>query len=44
MGDYEALTSKGLPVLAVDLRTDLATGLKFFQMKIDVYFKQDSLI
>lgn len=39
MGDYEAISSKGLPILAVDLGSNLATGFGAFQKKIAAYFK-----
>lgn len=38
MGDYEALSSKGLPVLAVDLGSSPVTGFTSFQKKINRYF------
>ncbi|MBU9888657.1 MAG: bifunctional transaldolase/phosoglucose isomerase [Candidatus Omnitrophica bacterium] len=38
MGDYEALSAKGLPVLAVDLGRCTTKGLGAFQRKIDRYF------
>ena len=41
MGDYEAISSKGLPVLAVDLGSDPVKGLGFFQKKMDAYLKRD---
>lgn len=37
LGDYEALTSKGLPVLAVDLGSNLVKGLASFRKKLDSY-------
>jgi transaldolase/glucose-6-phosphate isomerase len=40
MGDYEAITSKGLPVLAVDLGAGLETGFSSFQKKIIAYFER----
>ena len=40
MGDYEAISSKGLPILAVDLGSNLATGFSSFQKKIAAYFKK----
>ncbi len=39
MGDYEAISSKGLPVLAVDLGSGLATGFASFQKKLQAYLK-----
>ena len=39
MGDYEAISSKGLPVLAVDLGANLATGFSVFQKKMAVFLK-----
>jgi len=39
MGDYEAISSKGLPILAVDLGSNLATGFNIFQKKIAVFLK-----
>ena len=38
MGDYEALSSKGLPVLAIDLGSSLVSGFSAFQKKILRYF------
>ena len=40
MGDYEAISSKGLPILAVDLGANLMTGFNAFHRKISNYFKQ----
>ena len=40
MGDYEALSSKGLPVLAVDLGSNSVAGFSAFQKKISAYFKR----
>ena len=40
MGDYEAISSKGLPILAVDLGSSLVTGFSSFQKKLSAYFKQ----
>jgi len=40
MGDYEAISSKGLPILAVDLGPGLEAGLRSFQKKIAAYFKK----
>lgn len=40
MGDYEAISSKGLPVLAVDLGANLATGFASFQKKLVAYLKR----
>ena len=40
MGDYEALSSKGLPVLAVDLGSNLTAGFAAFHKKISGYFKR----
>ena len=34
MGDYEAISSKGLPVLAVELGSNLAAGFGTFQKKM----------
>ncbi len=39
MGDYEAISSKGLPILAVDLGANLATGFSSFQKKIAAFLK-----
>jgi transaldolase/glucose-6-phosphate isomerase len=39
MGDYEAISSKGLSILAVDLGSNSETGLGVFHKKIAVYFK-----
>ncbi|MBI4711352.1 MAG: hypothetical protein HY767_02685, partial [Candidatus Omnitrophica bacterium] len=39
MGDYEAISSKGLPILAVDLGSNLASGFSVFQKKISVFLK-----
>jgi transaldolase/glucose-6-phosphate isomerase len=39
MGDYKAISSKGLPILAVDLGSDLAKGFSVFQKKMTAYFK-----
>jgi transaldolase/glucose-6-phosphate isomerase len=39
MGDYEAISSKGLPILAVDLGSNLTTGFSSFQKKIAAYLK-----
>ena len=39
MGDYEAISSKGLSILAVDLRSNFATGFSAFQKKITVFLK-----
>ena len=39
MGDYEAISSKGLSILAVDLGSNLTTGFSAFQKKIAAYFK-----
>jgi len=39
MGDYEAILSKGLSILAVDLGSDLATGFGAFQKKIAAFLK-----
>jgi len=41
LGDYEALTSKGLPVLSVDLGTNLVSGLAAFRKKISIYLGRD---
>jgi transaldolase / glucose-6-phosphate isomerase len=40
MGDYEAISSKGLPILAVDLGTNPVAGLGSFQKKMGAYFKK----
>ena len=40
LGDYEATSNKGLPVLVVDLGGDVMKGLKNFAEKVAVYFKQ----
>ncbi|HOW87681.1 MAG TPA: bifunctional transaldolase/phosoglucose isomerase [Candidatus Omnitrophota bacterium] len=39
MGDYEAISSKGLPVLGVELGANLPAGLNAFQRKIASYLK-----
>jgi transaldolase/glucose-6-phosphate isomerase len=39
MGDYEAISSKGLPILAVDLGSSLATGFNIFQKKMAAFLK-----
>ncbi len=39
MGDYEAISSKGLSILAVDLGSDLATGFATFQKKMTAFLK-----
>ncbi len=39
MGDYEAISSKGLPILAVDLGSNLATGFSSFQKKLAAFLK-----
>ena len=39
LGDYEAISSKGLPILAVDLGANLVTGFSAFQKKIASFFK-----
>ncbi len=38
LGDYKAITSKGLPVLAVDLGNNLTKGLTAFYKKLATYF------
>jgi hypothetical protein len=43
MGDYEAISGKGLPVLAVDLGTDLLAGFGSFQKKISEFLKNQAL-
>ena len=40
MGDYEAISSKGLSILAVDLGSSVATGFSAFQKKMAVFLKQ----
>ena len=40
MGDYEAISSKGLPILAVDLGANLVTGFSSFQKKLVAYLKR----
>jgi len=42
MGDYKALSSKGLSVLAVDLGSNLSTGFSAFQKKLAAYFARRS--
>jgi hypothetical protein len=39
MGDYEAISSKGLSILAVDLGANLTTGFGSFQKKIALFLK-----
>jgi hypothetical protein len=39
MGDYEAISSKGLAILAVDLESNPVAGFSAFQKKISAYFK-----
>ncbi|MFA7255564.1 MAG: transaldolase family protein, partial [Candidatus Omnitrophota bacterium] len=39
MGDYEAISSKGLPILAVDLGSNLVTGFGSFQKKMASFLK-----
>ncbi|MFA5167037.1 MAG: bifunctional transaldolase/phosoglucose isomerase [Candidatus Omnitrophota bacterium] len=39
MGDYEAISSKGLSILAVDLGSNLATGFSAFQKKMLAFLK-----
>ncbi|MDD5226061.1 MAG: glucose-6-phosphate isomerase, partial [Candidatus Omnitrophica bacterium] len=39
MGDYEAISSKGLPILAVDLGSNLVTGFSAFQKKMASFLK-----
>ncbi|OQA41955.1 MAG: Transaldolase [Candidatus Omnitrophica bacterium ADurb.Bin314] len=39
MGDYEATSNKGLPVLVVDLGTDVLEGLRSFRSKLKAYLK-----
>ncbi len=39
MGDYEAISGKGLPILAVDLGSNLATGFNIFQKKMAAFLK-----
>jgi len=39
MGDYEAISSKGLSVLAVDLGADLLAGFAAFQKKMAIFLK-----
>lgn len=40
MGDYAAISSKGLPILAIDLGANLAAGFRVFQKKIAVFLKR----
>ena len=42
MGDYEALSSKGLPVLAVDLGVNPVAGFSIFQKKLVAYLSRRS--
>lgn len=39
MGDYEAISSKGLPILAVELGSDPVVGLSAFQKKMAAFLK-----
>lgn len=39
LGDYEAISNKGLPVLVVDLGADVLKGLLMFRAKLTAYFK-----
>ena len=39
MGDYEAISSKGLSILAVDLGSNLVTGFSAFHKKIAAFLK-----
>jgi hypothetical protein len=39
MGDYEAISSKGLPILAVDFGSNLAKGFSAFQKKMAAFLK-----
>jgi hypothetical protein len=39
MGDYEAISSKGLPILAVDLGSNLVKGFGSFQKKMAAFLK-----
>ncbi len=39
MGDYEAISSKGLPILGVDLGSNLASGFASFQKKMVCFLK-----
>jgi len=42
MGDYEAISSKGLPILAVDLGSNLVTGFSAFQKKLATFLRNRS--
>ena len=39
MGDYEAISSKGLPILAVDLGATVTAGFSSFQKKLTAFLK-----
>ncbi|HNX68560.1 MAG TPA: bifunctional transaldolase/phosoglucose isomerase [Candidatus Omnitrophota bacterium] len=40
LGDYEAISSKGLPVLGVELGRDPVAGLSAFAKKLSAYFER----
>ncbi|MFA5158981.1 MAG: bifunctional transaldolase/phosoglucose isomerase [Candidatus Omnitrophota bacterium] len=42
MGDYKAISSKGLSILAVDLGANPITGLSIFHKKVSVFLKNCS--
>lgn len=43
MGDYEAISCKGLPILAVDLGSSPAAGLGAFQKKLEAFLKSRNI-